>query len=107
MSLIYRGQIVDLESIPVATEVVLKKEDTELGKEFRRTVLGYTKGAISQYRGPKSTHIREYKDYYTIHRDAMDPRNHPIRHLINDAPQELAGWVLGGLVALIVIIIFK
>ncbi len=102
--LIYQGKEVDLRRIPVAREMFLKKKDTVLGKRFKKTLLGYTKGATNQYRGPHSTHVREYSDHYTIHRDFIDPRKNPISHLAKDAPMELAGWVIGGLIALVIII---
>lgn len=106
--LIYQGKDVDLRKIPVAREMYLKRKDTVLGKRFRKTLLGYTKGATNQYRGPHSTHVREYPDHYTIHRDFIDPRKNPLSHLAKDAPMELAGWIIGGLIALgiIVFIIF-
>lgn len=104
--LIYQGKDVDLRKIPIAREMYLKKKDTVLGKRFKRTILGYTKGAINQYRGPQSTHVREYSDHYTIHRDFIDPRRNPISHLAKDAPMELAGWIIGGLIALAIIVFF-
>lgn len=103
--LIYQGKEVDLRKIPVAREMFLKKKDTVLGKRFKKTLLGYTKGATSQYRGPQSTHVREYSDHYTIHRDFIDPRKNPISHLAKDAPMELAGWIIGGLIALVIIVL--
>lgn len=102
--LIYQGRDVDLRKIPIAREMYLKKKDTVLGKRFKKTLLGYTKGALNQYRGPHSTHVREYSDHYTIHRDFIDPRRNPISHLAKDAPMELAGWVIGALIALILIV---
>ncbi len=102
--LIYQGKVVDLRKIPFAREMFLKKKDTILGNRFRKTLMGYTKGAVSQYRGPYSTHVREYSDHYTIHRDFIDPRKNPISHLAKDAPMELAAWVVGGLIALLIIL---
>ncbi|HKJ96899.1 MAG TPA: hypothetical protein VJ944_04080 [Thermoplasmataceae archaeon] len=102
--LIYQGKEVDLRRIPVAREMYLKKKDTVLGNRFKKTLLGYTKGATNQYRGPHSTHVREYSDHYTIHRDFIDPRKNPVIHLAKDAPMELAGWIIGGLIALVIIV---
>lgn len=102
--LIYQGKDVDLRKIPIAREMYLKKKDTILGNRFKKTLLGYTKGATNQYRGPYSTHVREYSDHYTIHRDFIDPRRNPISHLAKDAPMELAGWIIGGLIALLIIV---
>lgn len=102
--LVYQGRDVDLRKIPIAREMYLKKKDTVLGNRFRKTLLGYTKGAVNQYRGPHSTHVREYSDHYTIHRDFIDPRRNPLSHLAKDAPMELAGWVIGALIALIIIV---
>ncbi len=103
--LIYQGKPVDLRKIPIAREMYLKKKDTVLGKRFKRTLLGYTKGAVNQFRGPFSTHVREYSDHYTIHRDFIDPRKNPISHLAKDAPMELAAWIIGALFALVIIVL--
>jgi hypothetical protein len=38
-------------------------------------------------------HIREYDDYYTVHRDNVDPREDALGHLLADAPEYLAGTI--------------
>jgi hypothetical protein len=60
--------------------------------DYKETVLGNKKGAKRQYRYG-NLHIREYDDYYTIHRDKIDPRKDPVGHLLADAPEYLAGAV--------------
>ena len=56
--------------------------------DYKETVLGNKKGAKRQYRYG-NLHIREYNDYYTIHRDKIDPRTDPLAHLLVDAPEYL------------------
>jgi hypothetical protein len=60
--------------------------------DYKETLLGNKKGAKRQYRYG-NLHIREYDDYYTIHRDKIDPRKDRIGHLLADAPEYLAGAV--------------
>jgi len=63
------------------------------------TNLGGKKGARKQFRYG-NLHIREYDDKFTVHSDKIDPRKHPLGHLLIDAPEilvGLAGAVIGGL----------
>jgi hypothetical protein len=59
-----------------------------LGAE--ETKLGDKKGALKQYR-KGNLHIREYDDRLTVHQDAIDPREDPLGHLIQDAQEVLIG----------------
>lgn len=49
---------------------------------FERTPLGFPEGARAQYRGPMGLHVREYDDFYELHFDVFDPREHPVLHLL-------------------------
>jgi hypothetical protein len=60
--------------------------------DYKETPLGNKKGAKRQFRYG-NLHIREYNDYYTIHRDKIDPRKDSLRHLLVDAPEYVAGSV--------------
>jgi hypothetical protein len=60
--------------------------------DYKETALGDKKGAKRQFRYG-NLHIREYDDYYTVHRDKVDPRRDAVRHLLVDAPEYLAGTV--------------
>ena len=60
--------------------------------DYKETPLGNKKGAKRQFRYG-NLHIREYDDYYTIHRDKIDPRKDSLRHLLVDAPEYLAGSI--------------
>jgi len=56
--------------------------------DYEETLLGSKKGAMKQFRYGQ-LHIREYKDYYIVHMDKVDPRKDPIGHLLIDAPEYL------------------
>ena len=60
--------------------------------DYKETPLGNKKGAKRQFRYG-NLHIREYNDYYTIHRDKIDPRKDSLGHLLVDAPEYVAGSV--------------
>ncbi len=60
--------------------------------DYKETPLGNKKGAKRQFRYG-NLHIREYDDYYTIHRDNIDPREDALAHLLADAPEYLAGTI--------------
>src|SRR5919106_3298573 len=60
--------------------------------DYKETSLGNKKGAKRQFRYG-NLHIREYDDYYTVHRDKIDPRKDSLGHLSVDAPEYLAGSV--------------
>jgi hypothetical protein len=56
--------------------------------DYEETYLGEKKGANRQFRFG-NLHIREYDEYYTVHRDKIDPRKDPLGHLLVDAPEYL------------------
>ncbi len=41
--------------------------------------------------GTECMHVKEYSDYYKVHRDRVDPKYDPIGHLIEDSPEVPAG----------------
>jgi hypothetical protein len=57
--------------------------------DYEETYLGEKKGANRQFRFG-NLHIREYDEYYTVHRDKIDPTKDPFGHLLVDAPEYLA-----------------
>lgn len=56
---------------------------------YKETSLGNKNGAKRQFRYD-NLHIREYNDYYTVHKDKIDPRKDSLGHLSIDAPDYLA-----------------
>jgi hypothetical protein len=60
--------------------------------DYKETPLGNKKGAKRQFRYG-NLHIREYDDYYTVHRDNKDPGEGALGHLLADAPEYLAGTI--------------
>lgn len=98
-ALLYRGRPLDIKQIPVGKELILGKGETIIGSEFEVTPLGHAHGAITQYRGPYGAHLREYLHFFKLHRDRVDPRTDPIGHLVNDAPDDLAGLGLAVIAA--------
>ncbi|MGC8556284.1 MAG: hypothetical protein ACP5NG_04700 [Conexivisphaera sp.] len=67
----------DMWSIRISKEIM-----AGLPPWFEETPLGLPMGARAQYRGPKGLHVREYDDFYEVHFDAFDPREHPLLHLL-------------------------
>jgi len=73
-------------------------DEIEVPKELREfmlekaeeTILGQKNGAEKQYRYG-NLHIREYNDKFLVHTDRVDPREDPMGHLVNDAPEVLIG----------------
>jgi hypothetical protein len=58
--------------------------------DYKETSLGNKNGAKRQFRYG-NLHIREYDDdYYTVHRDKIDPREDSSGHLSIDASEYLA-----------------
>ena len=61
-----------------------------------RPIIDYKETSLSNKNGAKrllpygNLHIREYNDYYTAHRDKIDPRKISLGHLSIDAPEHLA-----------------
>ena len=62
--------------------------------DYEETFLGTKKGAKKQFRYGK-LHIREYRDYYIVHMDKVDPRKDPMGHLLIDAPEYLIATIAG------------
>jgi hypothetical protein len=62
--------------------------------DYEQTLLGSNKGAKKQFRYGQ-LHIREYKDYYIVHMDRVDPRKDPVGHLLVDAPEFLVATIVG------------
>jgi hypothetical protein len=60
--------------------------------DYKETSLGNKKGAKREFRYG-NLHIREYDDYYTVHRDNIDPSENALGHLLADAPEYLAGGI--------------
>jgi len=78
-------------------EIEVPKELREfMLQEAQETKLGQRNGATKQFRYGK-LHIREYKDKYLVHTDKIDPREHPLGHLIYDAPEVLVGLACAAL----------
>lgn len=77
---------------------IMPKGEIEVPKELREfmidgaeeTFLGQKNGAIKQYRYG-NLHIREYDDKFLVHTDKIDPREDPVGHLVQDAPEVLVG----------------
>lgn len=45
--------------------------------------------------GTECMHVKEYSNYYKVHRDKVDPRYNPISHLIEDSPEVSVGLAAG------------
>ncbi|HEY7109365.1 MAG TPA: hypothetical protein VH415_08060 [Nitrososphaeraceae archaeon] len=58
--------------------------------DYESTLLGSKQGAIRQYRYG-NLHIREYKDYFAVHFDNVDPRIDALGHLMLDTPEMIGG----------------
>ena len=72
-------------------EIEVPKELREfMLEEAEETILGQKNGAKKQYRYG-NLHIREYDDKFLVHTDKIDPRQDPIGHLVQDAPEFLVG----------------
>jgi hypothetical protein len=56
--------------------------------DYKETSLGNKNGAKRQFRYG-NLHIREYNDYYAMHRDKIDPRKDFFGDLSIDAPEYL------------------
>jgi hypothetical protein len=62
--------------------------------DYGETYLGDKRGADRQFR-VGNLHIREYDDYYTVHKDRIDPKVDPVGHLLVDAPEYLVSILYG------------
>ena len=91
-------QLLDLAIMP-GDEIEIPKELREFMLEgAEETILGQKNGAQKQYRYG-NLHIREYDDKFLVHTDRIDPRENPLGHLVQDAPEVLVGLacaVFGG-----------
>ena len=67
--------------------------------DFQETILGNKEGAKKQYR-MGNLHIREYNEFYSLHVDKVDPRDNPLGHLIEDAPDVLIGLILASAIGI-------
>ena len=54
--------------------------------------MGDPDGCLRQYRNSTGTHVREFEDYFEVHKDRVDPRVNPIEHLIRDSPETIAAF---------------
>ena len=69
-----------------------------------RPIIDYKETSLSNKNGAKrllpygNLHIREYNDYYTVHRDKIDPSKDSLGHLSIDAPEYLARTISAALV---------
>lgn len=93
-----KGLFLYKDYIPCKIFLVMEPDEFEVPKEIREflpenakeTILGNERGAKKQYRYGK-LHILEYDEKYLVHMDKIDPREDPIGHLIQDAPEYLVG----------------
>jgi hypothetical protein len=71
----------------------LYRESVRPRIDYKETSLRNKNGAKTQFRYG-NLHIREYDDdYYTVHRDKIDPREDALGHLSANAPEYLASTV--------------
>jgi hypothetical protein len=78
----------DFDSFLISKEVLPSLE----GFGFVETVLGDPNGSLKQYRNSTGVHVREYKEYFEVHKDRFDPRVNPARHLLYDSPETLLAF---------------
>ncbi len=45
--------------------------------------------------GTECMHVKEYDEYYSVHRDRVDPKYDPLGHLLYDSPEVLAAIAAG------------
>jgi hypothetical protein len=76
------------DSILISKEVLPSLE----GFDFFETLLGDPNGSLRQFRNSTGIHIREYSDYFEVHKDRVDPRKNPLGHLLIDSPETLAAF---------------
>jgi len=67
--------------------------------DCEESILGNKEGAKKQYR-MGNLHIREYNEFYSLHVDKVDPRDNPLGHLIEDAPDVLIGLILASAIGI-------
>lgn len=73
-----------------------KSEIPSLPSEFSGTSLGTPlwlahPGSVAQYRASPAIHAYEMEEGWELHRDRFDPYEDPLRHIIFDAPEIVAG----------------
>lgn len=78
----------DSESFHISKEVLPSLE----GFDFVETVLGDANGSLRQFRNTTGIHVKEYEDYFEIHKDQVDPRKDPLGHLFQDSPETILAF---------------
>jgi hypothetical protein len=76
------------DSFRISKEVLPSLE----GLDFVETIMGDPDGSLRQYRNSTGMHIREFEEYFEVHKDQVDPRVNPLGHLIRDSPETLAAF---------------
>jgi len=87
---------------PGESLAIPKSRLDSLPASYQPTILGYpvdpsAPGARSQYRGPYRRHVYESRRAWVVHKDRVDPREDPIGHLLEDAPELAAAVGVGAL----------
>jgi hypothetical protein len=93
-----QGQVLQLgddDSLFISKEVLPSLE----GLGFVETTLGDSDGSLRQFRNSTGIHIREYEQYFEVHKDRFDPRTHPLKHLICDSPETLVAFGAASMLA--------
>jgi hypothetical protein len=76
--------------VPPAVRSIINAKEPPFGGK-KRANKQYSCGSI---------HIRDYNTHYTVHMDIVDPLSSPLRHLLMDVPEYLAGatatFIVGG-----------
>jgi hypothetical protein len=85
----------DDESFRISKEILPSLD----GFGFVETALGDLDGAIKQFRNETGIHVREYSEYFEIHRDSIDPRKNPLGHLVRDSPETLVAFGVASLLS--------
>jgi hypothetical protein len=76
------------DSFLISKEVLPSLE----GLGFSDTLLGDPDGCLRQFRNTSGIHIREYENYFEVHKDKIDPGKDPIGHLIRDSPETILAF---------------
>jgi hypothetical protein len=74
--------------------------------EIKEPLIGWNKAIIAiPHEGSKASyrkgrlHMHDMGDYYAVHVDRIDPKEDPVGHLKDDAPETLAMGVVGSVTA--------
>jgi hypothetical protein len=74
--------------------------------EVREPLIGWTKAVIAiPHEGSRASyrkgrlHMHDMGDYYAVHVDRIDPKEDPVRHLKDDAPETLTMGIVGSVTA--------